>query len=50
VNQWVEIQFAATPLGALLADREPPERERLTGLVRADVREASAAEMAAQAS
>jgi hypothetical protein len=42
VNEWVEIQFAATPLSALLADRDPTERERVIGPVRADVGQALA--------
>lgn len=37
-EQWVRIQFAATPLAALLTDREPSERERLIAAVSADVR------------
>jgi ubiquinone/menaquinone biosynthesis C-methylase UbiE len=37
VEEWVRIQFAATPLAALLEGREPPERERLIELVGADV-------------
>jgi hypothetical protein len=36
-EEWVRIQFAATPLAALLEGHEPPERERLVGLVGADV-------------
>jgi ubiquinone/menaquinone biosynthesis C-methylase UbiE len=36
-NEWVRIQFAATPLAALLERRAPSERERLVGLVSADV-------------
>jgi len=43
VNEWVEIQFAATPLSALLADRDPAERERLVGFVCADVHQTLAA-------
>jgi ubiquinone/menaquinone biosynthesis C-methylase UbiE len=39
VEEWVRIQFAATPLAALLEGREPPERERLVALVGADVGE-----------
>jgi ubiquinone/menaquinone biosynthesis C-methylase UbiE len=39
VNEWVEIQFAATPLRALLMGHAPVERERLVGLVRTDVGE-----------
>src|SRR5262249_60057431 len=39
VEEWVRIQFAATPLAALLAGRAPPERERLVALVAADVGE-----------
>ena len=37
VEEWVRIQFAATPLAALLAGREPPELERLVALVTSDV-------------
>jgi hypothetical protein len=37
--EWVGIQFAATPLAALLEGREPPERERVVALVSADVAE-----------
>jgi ubiquinone/menaquinone biosynthesis C-methylase UbiE len=37
VESWVRIQFAATPLAALLQGREPPERERLVAFVGADV-------------
>jgi len=40
VTDWVEIQFAATPLAALVADRDPAERWRLLGVVCADVRDA----------
>jgi ubiquinone/menaquinone biosynthesis C-methylase UbiE len=40
VDEWVGIQFAATPLAALVADRDPAQRERLIGLVGADVGEA----------
>jgi ubiquinone/menaquinone biosynthesis C-methylase UbiE len=36
-KEWVRIQFAATPLAALLEGREPLERERLVGLVSDDV-------------
>jgi hypothetical protein len=36
-EEWVRIQFAATPLAALLEGREPPECERLVALVGADV-------------
>jgi len=43
VNEWVEIQFAATPLSALLADRDPAERERQVGFVCADVHQTLAA-------
>jgi ubiquinone/menaquinone biosynthesis C-methylase UbiE len=43
LNDWVEVQFAATPLSALLADRDLAERERVVGLVRTDVGEALAA-------
>jgi ubiquinone/menaquinone biosynthesis C-methylase UbiE len=38
-EEWVRIQFAATPLAALLERREPSERERLVGLVGADAGE-----------
>jgi SAM-dependent methyltransferase len=38
-DEWVRIQFAATPLAALLEGREPPERERVVALVSADVAE-----------
>jgi ubiquinone/menaquinone biosynthesis C-methylase UbiE len=37
VETWVEVQFVATPLAALVADREPSERDRIIGLVSADV-------------
>ncbi len=37
-EEWVRIQFAATPLAALLEGREPPEFERLVAVVGADVR------------
>jgi ubiquinone/menaquinone biosynthesis C-methylase UbiE len=36
-DEWVGIQFAATPLAALLTEREPSERDRLVALVSADV-------------
>jgi SAM-dependent methyltransferase len=36
--EYVRIQFAATPVAALLADRDPAERERVVGLVTGDVR------------
>jgi SAM-dependent methyltransferase len=36
-EQWVRIQFAATPLAALLAGHEPAVRERLVAAVSADV-------------
>jgi ubiquinone/menaquinone biosynthesis C-methylase UbiE len=36
-QEWVRIQFAATPLAALVEGREPSERERLIGLVSMDV-------------
>jgi ubiquinone/menaquinone biosynthesis C-methylase UbiE len=35
--EYVRVQFAATPLAALLADRGPAERERLVAVVSADV-------------
>lgn len=37
VNEWVEIQFTATPLARLLADCDLAERDRLVGLVTADL-------------
>lgn len=37
VEEWVRIQFAATPLAGLLEGREASERERLVALVSADV-------------
>ena len=37
-DEWVRIQFAATPLTAVLEERELSERERLVALVAADVR------------
>jgi len=43
VEEWVEIQFAATPLAALVADCDPTRRGQIVGLVSADVREAVAA-------
>src|SRR5262249_44063354 len=36
-EEWVRVQFAATPLAALLEGRRPPECERLVALVGADV-------------
>jgi len=42
VEEWVEIQFAATPLAALVADRERRQLDHIVGLVSADVREALA--------
>src|SRR5262249_42355962 len=36
-EEWVRIQFAATPLAALLEGREPSQCERLVALVGADV-------------
>src|SRR5262249_11850455 len=39
VEEWVRIQFAATPLAALLEGRDPSERERLVAQVVADVGE-----------
>jgi ubiquinone/menaquinone biosynthesis C-methylase UbiE len=42
VDEWVEIQFAATPLAALVADLHPTQRGRIIGLVSADVAEALA--------
>ena len=35
--EYVRVQFAATPVAALLSDREPSARERLVSLVSADV-------------
>jgi predicted NAD/FAD-binding protein len=35
--EYVRVQFAATPLAGLLADRGPATRERLVALVSADV-------------
>jgi SAM-dependent methyltransferase len=35
--EYVRVQFAATPLAALLADRGPAARERLVALVSADL-------------
>ncbi len=35
--EYVRIQFAATPVAALLSDREPSARQRLVALVSADV-------------
>jgi ubiquinone/menaquinone biosynthesis C-methylase UbiE len=37
VDDWVRIQFAATPLAALLAGQDEEERERIVGGVSADV-------------
>ncbi len=42
VDEWVEIQFGATPLAALVADRDPTRRSHIVGLVSADVSEAPA--------
>jgi ubiquinone/menaquinone biosynthesis C-methylase UbiE len=42
VDEWVEIQFVATPLAALVADRDPTGRGHIVGLVSADVSEALA--------
>lgn len=42
VENWVEIQFAATPLAALIADRDPAQRDEVVGRVSADVGEALA--------
>lgn len=42
VEEWVEIQFTATPLAALLAERDSRERARIVGLVRTYVAEALA--------
>jgi ubiquinone/menaquinone biosynthesis C-methylase UbiE len=43
VDEWVAIQLTATPLASVLAERDPRERERVVGLVAADVRDALAA-------
>jgi len=43
VERWIEIQFVATPLAALVADRDPTQRDKIVGLVSADVGEALAA-------
>jgi len=43
VEEWVEIQFTATPLAALITSGEPSQRERSVGLVSAHVGEALAA-------
>jgi hypothetical protein len=37
VEKWVELQFAATPLAALIADRDPAQRAHAVGLVSAEV-------------
>jgi ubiquinone/menaquinone biosynthesis C-methylase UbiE len=37
VDEWVGIQFAATPLAALLAELDPSEREQVVGAVSAEV-------------
>jgi len=42
VEEWVEIQFAATPLAAVVANREQRRLDHIVGLVSADVREALA--------
>jgi len=42
VEEWVEIQFAATPLAALVADRDQEQLDHIVGLVSADVGEALA--------
>jgi len=41
-EEWVRIQFVATPLGSLLVGREPPEQQRVLDRVGADVRDALA--------
>ena len=41
-EEWVRIQFVATPLGSLLVGREPPEQQRVLDRVSADVRDALA--------
>jgi len=43
VDEWVAIQLTATPLAALLAERDPLQRERVIGLVTEDVRDRLAA-------
>jgi SAM-dependent methyltransferase len=43
VDEWVGIQFAATPLAALLAGLDPTQRERIVSVVSADVGESLAA-------
>jgi len=40
--EYVTVQFAATPLAALVADLDQSERARVLGLVSADVDEALA--------
>ena len=37
IEEWVRVQFAATPLAAVLEGRDPSERERLVARVAADV-------------
>ena len=39
VEEWVGIQFAATPLAALVADLDPAQRDQIVGRVSADVGE-----------
>jgi ubiquinone/menaquinone biosynthesis C-methylase UbiE len=43
VDEWVGIQFAATPLAQLIAGRDPVQRERIVGRVSAGVSQALAA-------
>jgi SAM-dependent methyltransferase len=40
VDEWVRIQFTATPLASLLDECDPSQREHILGLVGVDVREA----------
>jgi ubiquinone/menaquinone biosynthesis C-methylase UbiE len=42
VDEWVRIQLVATPLAALIADRDAKERERVAGAVTAAVGDATA--------
>src|SRR5262249_50559554 len=37
VDEWVRIQFAATPLASLLTEQEPSKRQHLVALISADV-------------
>jgi ubiquinone/menaquinone biosynthesis C-methylase UbiE len=43
VEEWVKIQFAATPLAALVADHDPTQRDLIVDLVSGDIGEAMAA-------